>query len=203
MAIIIPIAHDFICPWCWVGLLQAKKLEHEFDVTIEWVGYELFPIDLEWPDYPAATPPPANKPVTPTRFEFLLAADGYEMPTAERPKKMRTYNAHQALEYAKAIGRGNAFNEVLYRALWERGENINEVDVLLKLSEGLIENKDELHSAIVNKQFHDKVVGFDDPAYASGVYNVPTFFIAGERYAEQPYSVLKKAVAKALEAQAT
>jgi hypothetical protein len=41
-------------------------------------------------------------------------------------------------------------------------------------------------------------VGFDDPAYASGVYNVPTFFIGEERYAEQPLTVLKKAVRGAL-----
>ena len=37
----------------------------------------------------------------------------------------------------------------------------------------------------------------DAPAYASGVYNVPTFFIGKERYAEQTYSVIRDAVERA------
>lgn len=198
MALTISIAHDFICPWCWVGLLQANKLSQEFDVKIEWAGYELFPIDLEWPDYPAAAAPPANKPVTPTRFEFLLAADGIEMPTAERPKKMRTYNAHQAVEFAKTEGVGNELVEALYRAYWEQGLEINDIVVILSVAKDIVRDLYGLQTAIETTQFKDQVVGFDDPAYSNGVYNVPTFFIGHERYAEQPYVVLKKAVEKAL-----
>jgi len=199
MPITIPVAHDFICPWCWVGLLQVRKLQAEFNIEIDWAGYELFPLELEWPDYPAAAEPPANKPVVPTRFEFLLYADGIEMPKSERPRKMRTYNAHQAVEYAKTEGVADAFVEKLYRAYWESGLEINSIEVILNLAEGLIKDTDALVKAIESKQFKDKIVGFDDDAYAAGVYNVPTFFIDGQRYAEQPYVVLQKAVRAALE----
>jgi len=190
----IPVAHDFICPWCWVGILQAKRLEEEFGVTIEWLGYELFPEELEWPDYPAAAEPPANKPPVLSRFEFLLAADDIEMPTAVRPRKMRTYNAHQAVEYAKTEGVANELVEVFYRAYWERGEEINDVTVITRLAEGVVKDTAALVEAIQAKKFKDKVVGFDDDAYASGVYNVPTFYIGEKRYAEQPYSALRKAI---------
>ena len=37
---------------------------------------------------------------------------------------------------------------------------------------------------------------FDDDAYNSGIYNVPTYFVGDERLAEQPYVVLRDAVAK-------
>lgn len=197
MALTIPVAHDFICPWCWVGLFQAKRLQEEFGVRVEWRGYELFPAGLDWPDYPAAKPQPSNKPATPSRLEFLLAAEGIVLPQIERPKKMRTYNAHQALEYAKTEGAGDAFNEALYRAYWERGEAINEIDVLKRLAHGLVHDIDAMVEAIRTKRFKKNVVDFDDDAYANGVYNVPTFFIGGERYAEQPYVVLRDAVLKA------
>ena len=89
----IPIAHDFICPWCWVGFLQAKKLQEQFKVDIDWRGYELWPESLEWPEPgEPALEPPANKPKTPSRLEFICYADGLEMPHVDRPKRMRTFN---------------------------------------------------------------------------------------------------------------
>ena len=26
----VTIAHDYLCPWCWVGFFQAKRLKEEF-----------------------------------------------------------------------------------------------------------------------------------------------------------------------------
>jgi len=195
MALTIPVAHDFICPWCWVGLFQAKRLEADFGATIDWVGYELFPDELEWPDWKPGAPAPENKPATPSRFDLMLAAEQMKMPTAERPHKMRTHNAHEAVEYAKTEGVANELNEILYRALWERGEEINNPEVILRLAKGTIKDLDALKSAIENRTFAANIIGFDDPAYALGVYNVPTFFINGKRYAERPYIALSEAVA--------
>jgi predicted DsbA family dithiol-disulfide isomerase len=183
-----------------VALFQTKRLREEFGAEIEWRGFELFPDELEWPDWGGApsTPPPANKPPVPSRFDFILAADGVTVPPVERPKKMRTHNAHEALEYAKTEGVADAFAEVLYRALWERGEEINNPDVLLKLAEGAIKDIPALEEAIKTRRFKDAIVGFDDAAYAMGVYNVPTYYIGGERYAEQPYVRLREAVEKVI-----
>jgi len=199
MSLKIPVAHDFICPWCWVGLVQAKRLEGEFGATIDWLGYELWPAELEWPDHKPGPEPPANKPVTPNRFEFILISDGLEIPKAERPKKMRTFNAHQAVEYAKTEGVANILVESFYHALWRRGENINDVAVIKELASGTVKDIDALVSAVETQKFRENVVHFDDDAYAAGIYNVPTFFIGGLRYAEQPYSVLRQAVKKELD----
>ncbi|CAN5355783.1 hypothetical protein BH11ARM2_BH11ARM2_12790 [soil metagenome] len=199
MGLTVPLAHDFICPWCWVVLFQAKRLEREFGVRIDWRGYELFPEDLYWPDYPKEALQPANKPKTPSRFDLFAASEGVEMPSVERPNKMRTYNAHQAVEYAKTEGVADELIERIYRALWEEGREINRIDVLKDLARGLVHDLAAYEKAIVSRQFHDKVVLFDDDANAAGVYNVPTFFIGGERLAEQPYVVLAKAVKRAQE----
>jgi predicted DsbA family dithiol-disulfide isomerase len=192
----IPIAHDFICPWCWVGLLQAKRLKEEFGAEIEWRGYELYPDALEWSTSAPTPAPPANKPPVPSRFDFLLHADGLELPKSVRPHRMRTHNAHEAAEYAKTEGKADTFIETLYRAYWEDGREINRPDVLHELARNVLSDPDEMLRAVNEKRFAANIVGFDDDAYASGVYNVPTFFIGSERYAEQPYVVLKKAVEK-------
>lgn len=199
MGITIPVAHDFICPWCWVGLLQARRLQQEFNVRLDWLGFELFPVELEWPEYTPGPPPPANKPPTLSRFEFLLAADDIEMPTATRPKGMRTFNAHEAVEYAKTEGVADELVEVLYRAYWEKGEDINDLETLKTLATGVVKDLESFADAISTQKFKANIVGFDDEAYAKGIYNVPTFYIGGHRYAEMPYSTLSKALKEAIE----
>lgn len=194
MAITIPVAHDFICPWCWVGLLQAKRLMAEEGVEIEWLGYELWPADLPRPLPTAPTPPNPDRPETPSRLDFLLIADGVELPKAVKPARMLTHNAHEAAEYAKTKGKGFEMVEALYRAYWERGVNIDEPETLQILAKPLGLDGEGLADAIAKQAYKDRIVGFDDPAYASGVYNVPTFYIGGKRYAEQPYVVLQEAV---------
>lgn len=167
-------------------------------MEFEWRGYELFPDELEWPDPTPQPEPPANKPPTPTRLEFLLLADGIELPKTVRPHKMRTHNAHEALEYAKTEGKADAFAEALYRAYWEQGREINRPDVLREIGAAVLDDVEAMAKAVEERQFAANIVGFDDDAYASGVYNVPTFYIGSERYAEQPYVVLAKAVREQL-----
>jgi predicted DsbA family dithiol-disulfide isomerase len=198
MSLTIPVAHDFICPWCWVALLQVNRLKEELPVEFEWLGYELFPEELEWGDYKPGPPVPANKPPVPSRFDFILIADGVTVPETARPHKMRTFNAHQAVEYAKTEGVANELVEKLYRAYWEEAKEINNIEVLLDLGKGIVKDLGAYESAIRERAFKDKIVGFDDEAYSKGVYNVPTYFIGGKSYAEQPYVTLRDAIQKAL-----
>jgi riboflavin biosynthesis pyrimidine reductase/predicted DsbA family dithiol-disulfide isomerase len=175
-------------------MLQAVRLRSEFGAVIDWKGYELFPDELEWGNYSPPPPAPANKPPTPTRFEFILAADGIELPQSIRPQKMRTHNAHEAVEFAKTLGKADQLIEALYHAYWVHGIEINRVEKLLEIAEPILGSTELLKVAIEQRAFKANIVGFDDDAYRLGVYNVPTFFIGDQRLAEQPYSVLKRAV---------
>lgn len=190
----IPVAHDFTCPWCWVGLFQAKRLKDEFGFDIEWLGYELWPEELGWPEPKPSDPPPEDKPKTPGRLELLLWADGIELPKVEKPKRMRIHNAHEAVEYAKTEGVADAMVEALYRAYWVEGREIDNPTVIRDLAKGIVRDLEALDHAIATRRFADRIVGFDIPAHESGVYNVPTFFVGTERIAEHPYAYLRKKV---------
>lgn len=168
-------------------------------MTIEWVGYELFPKDMEW-DYSSCPLEPKNKPKTPGRFAIHCFAEGIAVPKVDRPYEQRTYNAHQAVEYAKTEGVANSLVERLYRAHWEEGKDINELSVLRQEAAGIIQNIEEMIKAAEGNRFDDKITDFNEPAYASGVYNLPTFFIGEERLAEQPYIKLKAAMEKLIPA---
>lgn len=194
MPLTIPVAHDFVCPWCWVALIQTRKLTAEFDVTFDWIGYELWPEVLEFPEPNAPTPAIPNKPKIPSRLEFLLHLEEMEIPVIERPKRIRTTKAHLAVEFAKTIGKAEEINAALYEAFWLRGEHIGELDVILEIAKPILGDVSELRASIEERRYFENLVGFDDPAYEKGVYNVPTYWIGDERYAEQPTLVLRKAI---------
>ncbi len=191
----IPVAHDYICPWCWIGLFQAQRLQREFGVQIDWIGYELLPRDM--PNDPSVKKDePPNRPPTLSRFALLMAAEGMVLPLVPKPPDVRSFNAHQATEYAKTEGVQDALVDAIYRAFWENGRDINKVEVLCDLAHGIVKNIDALRSAIIEDRFGDQVIDFDEDAYATGVYNVPTFFIGDQRLAEQPYSTIRTATAE-------
>jgi riboflavin biosynthesis pyrimidine reductase len=167
----------------------------EYEVQFDLKGYELFPSDMEWPDSVPAEPEPVNRPKTPSRFQFVCLADGVTLPKVNRPPKLRTYNAHQAVEFAKTEGDVFSFVEALYTAYWEHGLDINEIPVLVQIAQNYVKDVPGMLRAIQERHFADRIVDFDEPAYASGVYNVPTYFIGGERLAEQPYSVVASKLA--------
>jgi len=199
---VIPVAHDFVCPWCWVGWHQAKQMQEEFGVEIEWRGYELFP---EWMAFPSSAPAKpdsvkSDRPVTPTKMQLAYAAQGMNPPTNKFKGDIRTHKAHELVELAKTVNKADAMVERLYRALWEEGKNIDDADVLVAEAAAVGLNEADARAVIEEFPFKNNIVEYDDDAYATGVYNVPTFFIGGERYAEQPYRVLRPALAQAIQA---
>jgi len=194
----IKVVHDFICPWCWVGLFQAQRLQKEFGVEIEWIGGELFPEELAWPEPAIRVPDPPNRPATKSRFEFLKYIEGIEVPKVTRPPRMRSHNAHLAVEFAKMVGKADQVVEALYRAYYESGQPIGELETAVAITGPIVGDEEGLRRAIDAEQGAETFIHFDDPAYAEGIYNVPTFFIGDERLAEQPYGEIRAAMERLL-----
>lgn len=197
----IKIAHDIVCPWCWIAISQARKLNAEFGVQFEWVGHELYPpsMDLPPPSAPAV-PVATNRPPTPSRLELAYAAEGMTPPNPKPPYPVRSHLALQACAHAQAEGVPR-FIESVYLAYWQSGIDIESVDALVKVGLDVGLDETRLRAALSELRYADQILPYDDASYAAGVYNVPTFFIGGERYAEQPYAVLRAAVKEALAAQ--
>ena len=192
----VTIAHDYLCPWCWVGFFQAQKLTQEFpQITLDWVGYELLPEELgPLPDY---KPKPRDPDQPPNRFEAFAEAEG--IPLHDRTiGVVRTHNALEGAEWVKDKhpDKFDAYNEAVYRAFWERSDDISNLDILgnLVASIGLDgrDTMDDFLRSVSGKQYHDKIIRFDDDAYARDVTHVPTFLFRGERCAEAPYHTIRE-----------
>lgn len=189
----VTIAHDYLCPWCWVGFFQAKKLRAEFpQIRQIWRGYELLPEELgPLPDF---KPQPPDPEAPPSRFEAFSQAEGAAVPAGRTLGIVRTHYALEGAAYAQDVepARFDAYNEAVYRAFWEHSEDISDLDVLGRLAEGAGLDKIEFLGAVSSKAYYDEIVRFDDDAYAADVTHVPTFLFRGERCAEAPYTTIRE-----------
>lgn len=189
------VAHDFICPWCWVAWEQAKKLAVDFPtLELNWVGYELLPEGLEYTPSPP-DPEAAKKPRIPGRFDLLLLAEGLTV-----PKRTRSYShsrrALEGVEFAKAAGKGDAYLGAVYHAYWEEDRDIADMAVLTEIAAQAGLDVDAFTRALEERTYRDTVVEYDDPAHAAGVWNVPTWMFPEEWVAEQPYVVVHEMAAR-------
>jgi predicted DsbA family dithiol-disulfide isomerase len=46
MATRITVFSDFICPFCYIGIHNLRRLQPDFDLEIQWRGFQIHP---EWP----------------------------------------------------------------------------------------------------------------------------------------------------------
>jgi riboflavin biosynthesis pyrimidine reductase/predicted DsbA family dithiol-disulfide isomerase len=190
----IPVAHDFSCPWCFIGMFHARRLRRDFGATIEWRAYELYPEGMDLPGVRPPAPKIPNRPDTPIRIELALAAEGLDPLDLSKDSATRTHKAHEAMELAKAFGVQDELLERIYFAYWRQNRDIDSTVVLLELARGLIPDLSALQATIEEKRFGNRITPYNQPAYETGVFNLPTVWIGESRYAEQPYRVLRAAM---------
>lgn len=186
------IAHDYLCPWCWIGFFQAQKLAKEFpEIKQDWRGFELLPESLgPIPDY---KPKPRDPDAPLSRLDILAELEGTPIPQGRTIGIVRTHDALQGAEYAKDVApdKFDAYNEGVYRAFWERSEDISDHGVLGAVAEKAGLDRDDFLTAIRAHRYSGKIVPFDDDAYAADITHVPTFVFRGERCAEASYATIR------------
>ena len=111
--------------------------------------------------------------------------------------KPRTRVAHEAAHWARAQGRFEDYHNEIFRAYFERGEDIGDVDALIALAEKLGLDSNSLRKALINHEFAESVIVDEDEAAHLGVSGVPAF-VANRKAAlsgVQPVENLRKLIA--------
>ena len=112
------------------------------------------------------------------------------------PVKPRTRLAHEAAHWARAQGRFDDYHDEIFRAFFERGEDIGEVDVLIALAQKFELDSGSLRQALTSHEFAASVIADEQEAARLGVSGVPAF-IANRKAAlsgVQPVENLRKLI---------
>lgn len=123
--------------------------------------------------------------------EYLQRVWGSSVyPLAERlnikmklpPVQPRSRRAHEAAHWARHQGRFNEYNEALFRAFFERGEDISNTDVLTRLASEAGLDGHALRQALDQDEYLESVLADEREAKKLRVNGVPAF-IADRRVA--------------------
>jgi predicted DsbA family dithiol-disulfide isomerase len=178
MALKLVMFSDFICPFCYIGFETVRKLKPEFDLDIEWRGFQIHP---EWPaegmpasEYRSGMDPETRRAIW-TRIQGMAETAGFTMKPPELYTNSRI--ALEAAEFAQECGKGEAFEERVYRAYFNEGLNIGGQGVLAELAADVGIDRNDLNLAIESKRYTARLRDNAVDAHERGVNGVPTFFV--------------------------
>lgn len=98
------------------------------------------------------------------------------------PVQPRSRRAHEAAKWAATESHFDEYNKAIFRAFFERGENIGDQEVLVRLAEQLQFDGEQLRRALTQHEFEAQVIEDERDAAALGVSAVPAF-VANRRVA--------------------
>jgi len=178
---------DVVCPFCYIGkrkfetaLSQFKDKEY---VEIEWKSFQLMP-DMETD--PNIT---IHQLLAKKLGVSLQQATSMNDQVANTAKQVglvynfnksipaNTFNAHRLSHLAKHHGLQDKAEELLFRAYFTDGKNIDDINTLVQLAKEIGLDSTEARKVLESNQYADEVTQDIDEARQLGARGVPFFVV--------------------------
>jgi predicted DsbA family dithiol-disulfide isomerase len=187
---ILEVFSDYVCPWCYLGDSRLKKLQRNYDITVQRVHFPLHP----------ETPPEGRRrddfKTRNTRMKGLMEAEG--LPYGERT---HTYNSRLAQEIGKWADTqpgGSAIHGKFFEAYFVDCRNIGDPEVILDVVQSVGLDVAEARKVLEERRFKDAVDEDWEKSRRYGVTGVPTFVSNGQGVVgAQPYEILEQFASQA------
>ncbi len=182
---------DVMCPFCYIGKRKFEAALAQFPqqdkIQVVWKSYQLTPDMVTQPDK--------------TIHQFLAEHKGISLDAAkemnDRVTEMaqtvgldyqldqsvvaNSFQAHQFVHFAKQHGKQDEAEEMLFRAYFTDGKNIDDRDTLLGLGEEIDLDTAQLAESLDKQTFAGAVKQDIEEAQKIGVRGVP-FFVFNRAY---------------------
>ncbi len=206
---------DVMCPFCYIG---KRKFEQVLDllpfkeqVELEWKSFQLNPhlqtdTNQNYYDNLADSKGMPRAQAEAMCHQVTEMAKGEQL-TFKLDKAIvaNSLKAHELAHFAKRYGKQDQAEELLFRAHFTEGENIDDIDLLKRIATQLGLDAVALEHALENNVFEDEVRQDIYEAQQIGVRGVP-FFVYDRKYAisgAQDATVFRETIQKAFEEWAT
>ena len=137
--LLIEIASDVICPWCYIGKRRLEKalesLKGEVEVRIEWLPFQLNPDMPEQgvarADYRRAKFGSVEKGrALDARVAQEGAGEGIAFAFDRMQRTPNTVAAHKLIDLAQSQGKAGPVVDALFHAYFEEAKDIGDAEVL-------------------------------------------------------------------------
>ena len=167
---------DYVCPYCWLAEPALSEIQKETPgLQVVWRSFELRPD-------PLPTLEPHGEYLTGVWRELvypLAEKMGVEMHLP--PVQPRSRAAHEAAHFAAGEGRFEAMNDEIFRAFFQRGEDISRKDLLVQLGVNIGLDGRKLEVALESGLFAKNVIADQELAHKLGIVSVPAYLVNRKR----------------------
>jgi predicted DsbA family dithiol-disulfide isomerase len=181
---------DYVCPWCYLGDSRLKRLEQNYDISVQRVHFPLHP------DTPREGRRREDFKARNARMKGLMDAEG--LPYGERT---HTYNSRLAQEigtWAETQPGGRAIHDKFFEAYFVDCRNIGDPEVICDVVKSAGLDEEEARRVLAERRFRDAVDADWEKSRLYGITGVPTFVSNGQGVVgAQPYEVMEQFAVKA------
>jgi len=183
---------DVVCPFCYIGKRKFEKALEAFDdratVHITWRSFQLDP-DLEPSEGLRLDTYLANRKgisvekakTMHTYMSGLAKEEGLDY-HFENAVVSNTMDAHRLLHFAKTKGLQSEAKEMLFKAYYTEGKDLNNLDVLTQIGVAAGLEADSVRQMYAGPDFRNDVLLDQLKAQQNGIQGVP-FFVFNQQYA--------------------
>ena len=199
---------DVVCPFCYIGKRKFEQALGEFahraDVQVEWKSFRLMPHFVPVPGESSHASLAREKGVPEAegrRMSDYMTQVAKEVGLNYQLDKAipaNTFLAHQLIHFGAHQGRQDATKERLMAAYYLEGQNLNDLDTLVRLGTEVGLDAPAARQALTAGTYANEVRRDEYEAQQIGVQGVP-FFVFDDKYAvsgAQPSAVFAEVLAK-------
>ncbi|WP_448518408.1 DsbA family oxidoreductase [Rhodoflexus sp.] len=187
----IEIWSDIMCPFCYIGKRRLERAMAQFpqaaQVQIEWKSFQL---DAESrtdtsKNYAQMLAEKKNIPLPQVREMFANVAEMGRneglLLDFDKAVVANSFNAHRFTHLAKAQGKQLEAEELLFRAHFTEGKNVDDAEVLTQLGEAIGIAATTVREMLASEAYKAEVHRDQYEAQQIGVRGVP-FFVFNNKY---------------------
>lgn len=197
----IEVVSDVVCPWCFVGLRRLERAialfreeQPDFQYVVRWRPFFLNP-----------DTPPEGEPYLPflvqkfggrerveeiwRRIREVGASLGIDYQFEKIQVRANTLMAHRLIHWAQQQGDASGVVEGLFKAQFERGENVSDRMVLANVASACGYDQAEVVRYLDSEEDVSLIQQMEHESRTWGVNSVPTFVFdrkSGIQGAEDP-----------------
>ena len=170
----ITVFSDYVCPFCYLEEPDLARVKAEYGdrVEVEWRAYELRPNPIPTLD------PDGDYLHRVWKASVYPMAESLGMKLRLPPVQPRSRKALEAAEFARERGLYDEMHNALFRAFFEDGRDIGDVEVILDVAAPVGLNPNELRAALAEDRHTGKVLADEELSRKLGVSSVPTMLVA-------------------------
>ncbi|MCG3114598.1 MAG: DsbA family protein [Candidatus Manganitrophus sp. SA1] len=167
---------DYVCPFCYLEVPVLDRLQEAFGpaLQIDWHAFELRPEPI-----PTLDPAGDYLKTTWARSVYPMA-ERRGMALQLPPVQPRSRKALEAAAHARAEGSFDPMHRAIFRAFFEEGRDIAQMEVLLEIAASAGLDAESLRHALETNRHTKAVLEEEHLAQELGISAVPTMLLRRE-----------------------